>query len=160
LSEGVKVESVAFSPNGRTLAVGDWNGDVGLWDTSSSQRTATLSESSTAFGVAFSPNGRTLAVGDNSGDIGLWDTSSGQRTATLSEGSVVTSVAFSPNGQTLAAGESNGTAGFFNQSLWNWSFPSMKHLLCSEVGSNMARVEWVDYVPNQPYQKTCPGYPL
>ena len=32
LAEGNAVFSVAFSPDGRTLAVGDYGGDVGLWD--------------------------------------------------------------------------------------------------------------------------------
>ncbi|MGD0069352.1 MAG: TIR domain-containing protein, partial [Streptosporangiaceae bacterium] len=42
LAEGSQVSSVAFSPNGHTLAVGDNGGDVGLWDTTSGRRTATL----------------------------------------------------------------------------------------------------------------------
>jgi WD40 repeat protein len=73
LSEGSTVNSVAFSPNGQTLAVGDEGNDVSLWNTASRQRIATLSEGSTVNSVAFSPNGHTLAVGDNSGTIVLVD---------------------------------------------------------------------------------------
>jgi WD40 repeat protein len=73
LSEGSTVNSVAFSPNGQTLAVGDEGSDVGLWDTASRQRIATLSEGSTVNSVAFSPNGQTLAVGENSGTILMVD---------------------------------------------------------------------------------------
>jgi uncharacterized protein YkuJ len=109
LSEGNPVDVVAFSPNGRTLAVGDSGGYVGLWNMASTRRTATfLYEGNEVNSVTFSPDGRTLAVGDESGDVGLWDTATGKRTATLSEGkgTVVYSVAFSPNGQTLAVGDS------------------------------------------------------
>ena len=71
LAEGSAVESVAFSPDGRTLAVGDVGGHVGLWDTATGQRTATLAEGSPVYSVAFSPDGQTLAVGDLNGDVAL-----------------------------------------------------------------------------------------
>ena len=107
---------MAFSPDGQTLAVGDDGGHVGLWDTSSGQRTATLAEGSPVDSVAFSPNGQTLAVGDYGGHVGLWDTGTGRRTATLAEGSTVLSVAFSPNGQTLAVGDGGGGVGLWDTS--------------------------------------------
>jgi WD domain, G-beta repeat len=69
LGEGSRVESVAFSPGGRMLAVGDGDGDVGLWDTASGQRTATLAEGSPVKSVAFSRNGQTLAIGDLNGNV-------------------------------------------------------------------------------------------
>ena len=102
------VESVAFSPGGHVLAAGDTGGDVGLWDTPSGRRIATLAEGDAVYTVAFSPNGRVLAVGDDDGHVGLWDAASGRRTATLAEGAPVVTVAFSPNGQVLAGGDSNG----------------------------------------------------
>ena len=106
--------SVAFSPGGQTLAAGDDNGDIGLWDTATGKRTASLTEGSPVYSVAFSPDGQTLAAGDDNGDIGLWDTATGKRTATLAEGSPVGSVAFSPDGQTLAAGDDNGDIGLWD----------------------------------------------
>jgi len=140
LSEGSPVESVAFSPNGQTLAVavGDTGGDVGLWSTASTKRTATLSEGSPVSSVAFSPNGQTLAVGDYGGDVGLWSTASGKRTATLSEGSPVSSVAFSPNGQTLSVGDIGGDVGL-------WSTASTKKSATLSEGS---RVNSVAFSPN------------
>ncbi len=127
LAGGGSVESVAFSPNGQTLAVGDYNGDVGLWDTASGQRTATLAVGSPVYAVAFSPNGQTLAVGDDDG-VGLWDTASGRRTATLTERSPVLSVAFNPSGQTLAAGDLDGRVGL-------WATASGRRTAALAVGS-------------------------
>ncbi len=131
LSEGITVNSVASSPNGQTLAVGDADGDVGLWSTASGKRIATLSEGSEVGSVAFSPNGQTLAVGDADGDVGLWSTASGKRIATLSEGSEVGSVAFSPNGQTLAVGDADGDVGL-------WSTARKKRMATLSEGKNPA----------------------
>src|SRR2546423_1746934 len=65
------VHSVAFSPDGKTLA--SVNGDVTLWDLATNKERATLQEhikedretSEPAYGVesvAFSPDGKTLAA--------------------------------------------------------------------------------------------------
>ncbi len=107
LVSGSTVNSVAFSPDGRTLAAGDDGGDVGVSDVATGRRTATLAEGSPVESVAFSPDGRTLAVGDG-GDVGVWDVMTGRRTATLAEGNTVNSVAFSPDGSILVAGDSLG----------------------------------------------------
>jgi WD40 repeat protein len=148
------VLSVAFSPNGRTLAAGDNSGDVRLWDTASGQETHTLSEGSAVSGVAFDKDGRTVAVADDSGNVGLWDGSNGQETDSFAEGGSVNSVAFSPDGRTLGVGE-GGETKLTDRSAWDWSYTPIKRLLCSEVGRNMLRTQFLAYVPDQPYSATC-----
>jgi WD40 repeat protein len=116
------VLSVAFSPDGKTLAWGRSDGTVKLWDLASGQCTATLKGHSADVvirSVAFNRDGKRLAsaagVWENNdsgkkGEIRVWDVASGQVIHRFAqETGIVLSVAFSPNGRLLASGSSDGT---------------------------------------------------
>jgi WD40 repeat protein len=97
---------LAFSPDGKLLAVGRAQGEIQLLDAAIGQVTATLTgHTKTVWSVAFSPDGKTLASGSEDGTIRLWSVASGQSTATLTGHTQnVNSVAFSPDGRTVASG--------------------------------------------------------
>ena len=66
------VYSVAFSPDGRLLASGDWNGVVFLWDVTTRKPVAKLNPGGGAiFSVAFSPDGQWLGIGART-NVTLW----------------------------------------------------------------------------------------
>jgi WD40 repeat protein/serine/threonine protein kinase/Flp pilus assembly protein TadD len=118
-----EIRCVAFSPDGRTLAVADGSSRVGLWDATSGQQRAVL-EGHTA-GVrtlAFSPDGRLLATGAEGGDrtVRVWDLGTRRERAIFrGHSQPVTCVAFSPDGKTLASGSADKTV-----KLWDPAAPS------------------------------------
>jgi WD domain, G-beta repeat len=69
------VLSVAFSPDGKTLAIGDVDGTVRLWDVATHQQIGNPLTDSTGgvASMAFSPDGKTLASGNDDGTVRLWD---------------------------------------------------------------------------------------
>ena len=78
------VGSVAFSPDGRLLAIGGWFDQrivlVRLRDRQILGRVPVLERISS---IAFSPDSRTLAWGDWNGHVGLWDVEGGESLGVL-----------------------------------------------------------------------------
>jgi WD40 repeat protein len=71
------VWSVAFSPDGRTLAAGcgDWEGpgEVRLYDAAKGIAMATLKHTGEVLTVAFSPDGKRLAAGARDRTVKVWE---------------------------------------------------------------------------------------
>jgi WD40 repeat protein len=110
------VFGVAFQPDGKTVASGDSDGTLRLWDV-----TTTIP----LFGrsVAFNPDGTVLATGGVDGTIRLWDPDNRRafgRTFAGPKGKV-TGLAFSRDGRRLAAADAGGT-------MWIWDVGSGKEL--------------------------------
>jgi len=108
--------SVAFSPNGRTLAAAVIPGGthpqpqaVWLWDVATRRLTRVLAGAG-ASAVAFSPDGQLLAAGDGGAQVHLWNPVTGAAAGVLpGQFAVINSLAFSRDGRLLAAGGVAGT---------------------------------------------------
>lgn len=116
------IESVAFSPDGHSIATGSDNFTAGLWNLdnmTSPVFIATLSgHTNSVNSVAFSPDGRVLATGSNDDTIRLWDitTPNAPSTVVVLTGHTqpVNFVAYSPDGNTLATASNDNTVRLWN----------------------------------------------
>ncbi len=77
--------SVAFSPDGKFLAIGDDHGNINIFDPSNNSNLATLQPTfvDQVNDLEFSPDGSMLAIGYDEGDIAVFNTSDWTRITTF-----------------------------------------------------------------------------
>jgi WD40 repeat protein len=120
-----EVKSVAFSPDGRTLASGSNDMTIRIWDVTSGLLLHTLEgHTDMVLSVAFSPNGKTLASGSCDETIRLWNMSKFKSIRTM-QGNCgsVPKIAFSPDGRHLAS-----SSGDWKQPIKFWNMTSGEEL--------------------------------
>src|ERR1017187_10149070 len=130
-----KVESVAFSPDGREALTGSEDGTARLWNIATGDLIRTLNcnegvrpgtidtagnargtpirkgSSNAVYSVAFSPDGRQILTGSWDQTARLWDAATGREIRRfLGHTARVSSVAFSPDGRQILTGSWDQTA--------------------------------------------------
>ncbi|SCG64255.1 trypsin-like peptidase domain-containing protein [Micromonospora humi] len=106
--------SIAFSPDGSTLATGESTGRVSLRSVTDGQVRGTLDDQASDSGrvqaLAFSPDGRVLAAVGPFAKVKVWDVPGARRRATLTGHTAeITTLTISSDGRTLASGARDGT---------------------------------------------------
>ena len=150
------VGSAAFSPHGKTLAVGRNDGTVQLWDVATRRQigrrlpySGDTQGASETVSLAFSPDGRTLATASfDYGAAQLWNVATQRLIGTFSTDSdTIDTVAISPDGKLLATGADEGTT-----RLWNVATHQ-------QVGAPMNSADPIDSIAFSPDGKTlAAGY--
>ena len=136
------VRSLAFSPNGKVLAVGLDNGKVGILDEEYEPTASLEALSDEVADLAFSPDGLILACATNPksdqkenprpGTIVLWDMKE-DRPEQLGDSlkghaDAISNIVFSPNGKILASGsKDNGVL------LWDVNVAEARKQLCDII---------------------------
>jgi WD40 repeat protein len=158
------VSSVAFSPDGKTIAAGFYHlagvggGGVVLWHAAAGKRLAYApldTKGELVSSVAFSPDGNTIAAAYGlqprpvGGGVVLWDVASGKRLMDVplevKEGYGL-SVAFSPDGTTIATGYRRivGSGGV----VVLWDAAGRKRLVDAPLEVKEGRVSSVAFSPD------------
>lgn len=103
---------LGFSHDGRTIATGNFNGTVKLWDVGSGRLLRTLDgHTDLVYKGVFSPDEKILASCSRDGKIKIWDVATGTELRTLTGHTrPIKAVAFSPDGNLLASVSNDGTA--------------------------------------------------
>ena len=113
----VWVNSLTYSPDGKTLASGGWFGTVRLWDPDTGGQKLTFDEVTStsrrdlSFNpkIAVSPDGKTLVSVSWDHSIRLWDITTGELARSINaHSSWINSIAYSPDGKRLVSGSWDG----------------------------------------------------
>ena len=123
--------SLAFSPEGRVLALGSstrrlGNGYVALYRLPGGKPLRAFGRLDSAPQVAFHPRGRALATGGYPDGIKVWSVGSGALLGEFGRAKTdaIEVIRFSPDGGTLASGHGDGTV-----RLWDWRTGKVRHAL-------------------------------
>jgi WD40 repeat protein len=154
IETGDLVRSVAFSHDGRLLAVGHYGGTVAFVSTTdwkvSGQRLAGHRARVTQ--VQFSPDDRLLLTAGADGTARLWDVATRRPLGTalpIKLDSYV-AAAFSPSGSHLFAIPSDGPA-----ARWDVRPNAWKRHACLVGGRDLTRTEWRELLPARQYRRVC-----
>jgi WD40 repeat protein len=107
---------ISLSSDGKTLASGDRDGTIILWDTESWRPIQKIKLQNWIKSLAFSPDGKKLVVGSAvmnasgnqiAGEINVWDLAAKKSITLMKSPEIVWSVSVSPNGK-LIVGASRG----------------------------------------------------
>ena len=140
--------NLAFSPDGKYLAVSERPNTMSIRETTHWQEVRRLRHEGGVDSVTFSPDGQTMATGSQDGKARLWNVTSGEELFRMATMKAVRDLAFSPDGSRLAGGGSDSYA-----YIWRVSDGKQLH----RIKHPLPWVERVVFSPSGEYLITVNG---
>ncbi len=175
---GSQIQSIHYSPDGRSIAAGDTDGQVKIWDTSTFQPRLTIeAHNAVVYGLAYSADGTRLATSGKDGVVRVWDPETGTLQKELTGHSGATfGLDFSQDGSLIASGGFDATVRIWDvhsgterlalrrhtDTVWSVCFspdPESKRLV--SAGFDEFALIWDTEpreVPAVQQRVTCPGH--
>ncbi len=111
LHHAAPVLSIAYGPDGKSVATGSADNRVTLWDAHGKEVLALKEHTGPVTGVAFSPDGKSVASISEDGTLRVWDAISGRGLKTFDlQSGPLTALAYSPDGGSVLVGSADKTA--------------------------------------------------
>ncbi|KAF9356793.1 hypothetical protein BGX34_009760 [Mortierella sp. NVP85] len=148
LTEDIGIRSCAYSPDGKSIAVGLWNGNINVYSISNWEKIRTLSgHNNRVRRIVYSPRGDQIASAGLDKTVRLWDALTGQQQRVLKVHSgCVHGVAYSPEGDPIASC-SDGKA----VRIWDVNTESCRDALCGHTEEVLS----VTYSPHGDQVASC-----
>jgi len=113
-SDDDNFSAVAFSPDGKLLATGEFRAGARIWNSENGRELFSLDGPTRVTFVAFHPDGRRLAVGYEGTGLVIWDLDNRAARTTIGRPRAVLSAAFSPDGSRIAIAQDETGAGVWD----------------------------------------------
>jgi WD40 repeat protein len=161
---------MAFSPGGDRLAVAiltlEGASTIQMWDVAGQTPAAVIGTvPGQVVDVAFEADGATLVTLDVDGRLAAWDVATGVarwigQTPFVDDGPVGAGLRPIENFRLATGGHELGAIG---RALHVWSTASLavdvERRACTLAGRNLTTEEWAQYLPGEPYHRTCQELP-
>lgn len=145
--------SFALSPDLRTLAVGAFDSTITFFDTASWHQVDQVAVGEALGILTWDHAGERFAAVGLNGQLTVWDGRSRTQLASIQlDRGFIAYAGFTADDSTLVT---LTRAGRIVE--WELALPAVIAHACAVAGRDLTRAEWEQYLPDRPYERTCPS---